>query len=129
MVTGFIIENQTTKERVTMGMNPKFDYVYKENGLDWGFAPATHSTYFYPGQVGEKINMTNITGREIMITGYVHYIPTEGERSAYNKSDWVVLKENLHGLFSMVAQEKKTMSIFVCLQLTFIVLILCFIKL
>lgn len=94
MVTGLIVENQTTKERVTMGMNPKFDYVYKENGLDWGFAPATHSTYFYPGQVGEKINMTNITGREIMITGYVHYIPTEGERSAYNKSDWVVLIEN-----------------------------------
>lgn len=94
MVTGFIIENQTTKQRVTLGMNPKFDYVYKENGLDWGYAPATHSTYFYPGQVGEKISMTNITGREVMFTGYVHYIPTEGERSAYDKSTWVKLIEN-----------------------------------
>lgn len=94
MVTGFMIENQTTKERVTLGFNPKFDYVYKEDGLDWGFAPATHSTYFYPGQVGEQIAMTNVTGREVTFTGYVHYIPTEGERSAYDKSVWVKLVEN-----------------------------------
>ena len=104
MVTGFIIENQTTKQRATFGMNPKFDYVYKENGLDWGYAPATHSTYFYPGQVGEKIAMTNVTGREIMITGYVHYIPTEGERSAYTKDEWAILIEN------KIKEKKKVLN-------------------
>lgn len=93
MVSGFIIENQTTKARVTLGFNEKMDYVYKENGLDWGYAPASHSTYFYPGQVGENISMTNITGRDVTITGYVHYVPTEADRSNYDKSVWEVLVE------------------------------------
>ena len=91
MVTGFIIENQTTKKKITLGQNPKFDYVYKDDGLDWGYAPATHSTYFYPQQVGEHIAVTNITGREVTITGYVHYIPDEVDRSNYPKSSYNAL--------------------------------------
>ena len=91
MVSGFIIENQTTKQRCTFGFNPNMDYVYKENGLDWGYAPASHSTYFYPQQVGENISVTNVTGRDITFTGYVHYIPTVADRSNYDKSTWETL--------------------------------------
>lgn len=89
MVKGFIIENQTTKERVTFGQTPKYDYIYKNDGLDWGYAPATHSTYFYPEQVGEYISVTNITGREITITGYAFYVPTEVDLSNYGKFDGI----------------------------------------
>lgn len=91
MITGFIIENQTTKKRVTFGQKPAYDYVYKDDGLDWGYAPATHSTYFYPEQVGEHIAVTNITGREVTITGYVHYVPDEVDRSNYDKSAYGAL--------------------------------------
>ena len=85
MVTGFIVENQTTKERVTFGQTPKYDFIFKDDGLDWGYAPATHSTYFYPEQVGEYNSVTNITGRDIMITGYAFYVPSQVDLSNYDK--------------------------------------------
>ena len=91
MIQGFIIENQTSKQRVTLGMNPKYDYVYKDDGLDWGYAPASHSTYSYPGQVGEKISMTNIQGRDISFTGYVHYLPSKVDVSNYSREGLQIL--------------------------------------
>ncbi len=91
MITGFIIENQTSKQRVTMGMNPNYDFVYKDDGLDWGYAPASHSTYFYPEQIGEKISMTNVTGRDISFTGYVHYVPSKADISNYSREALKVL--------------------------------------
>ena len=101
MVSGFIIKNQTTLQQCTFGFNPKMDFVYKENGLDWGYAPASHSTYFYPSQVGVNISATNVVGREVTFTGYVHYIPTEADRSNYDKFTWDKLVESK-------IKEKKT---------------------
>ena len=104
MITGFIIENETTGAKVTFGQKIGFDYIYKDDGLDWGYAPATHSTYFYPEQVGEHISVTNITGREITITGYVHYVPTEVDRSNYNKFTWDAL------VHEKILEKKKVLN-------------------
>lgn len=101
MVTGFIIENQTTKERVTFGQTPKYDYLFKSDGLDWGYAPATHSTYTYAGQVGEYDSITNITGREITITGYISYVPTQVDLSNYD------LFSGIPALIEQKIKEKK----------------------
>lgn len=91
MISYFVLENQTTKQKVTLGQDPKYDFVYQDDGLDWGYAPATHSTYFYPGQVGVDISVTNIVGREVTFTGYVHYVPDEYDRTNFNKFAWNAL--------------------------------------
>lgn len=83
MVTEFVIENETTREKVTFGQSPSFDVLYKSDGLNWGSPPATHNTYNYPNQVGESISSTKINGRDISIVGYVFYWLTQDEKARY----------------------------------------------
>lgn len=79
MISEFIIENLTTQEKVTMGMTTDNQYLYKEGGVDWGSASATHNTYNYPNQVGVSISNTKINSRDITIEGYVYYHLTSDE--------------------------------------------------
>lgn len=79
MISSFTIENQTTLETASFGFDISNDFVYKENGLDWGYADGNHATYAYPGQVGSYIAMTSIKERIVTIIGYVYYVPSADE--------------------------------------------------
>lgn len=81
MISNFELKNQYTGVKVTLGMDDIYDYIYKEDGLDWGSVPGNHNTYTYPGQNGESIYNSNLKTRDISITGYVYYRLTEEERN------------------------------------------------
>lgn len=82
MVSEFIIENQTTQDRATFGQDITKDFLFKSNGLNWGYAQGSHSSFYYPGQVGSYISMTSIKERTVMITGYCYYVLSPAEISA-----------------------------------------------
>lgn len=81
MISGFKLINKENRNFITFGQTISSECLYKEDGLDWGSAPATHNTFSYPSQLGEYISSTNVKGRDISITGYVYYIPSEAEKS------------------------------------------------
>lgn len=80
MISKFILENLTTNKQITFGQDIDCDYVFQDDGVDWGSASATHNTYEYPRQVGCSISSTKIGTRDIQIEGYVYYVLTEKER-------------------------------------------------
>lgn len=87
MISEFTIENLTTKDIVTFGQEPSYGYLFKDDGLDWGSAYGSHSTYNYPGQIGSYISMTSIKERDITITGYVYYFLTDNELVSVPKKE------------------------------------------
>lgn len=87
MISKFILENVENGTSITFGQDPSYDCLYKEDGLDWGSAPADHSTFSYPSQLGEYISSTSVRGREITVVGYVYYIPNEAERGSMAQSE------------------------------------------
>lgn len=89
MVTDFILENLTTKEKVKFGQSPTFDYLFQSGGVDWGTAPATHNGYSYPGQVGMTISSTKVNSRDISIEGWAFYWLTEDEKVTYGRESRV----------------------------------------
>lgn len=104
MISEFLIENQTTLETASFGFSESNDFLYKEDGLDWGSAPASHSTYFYPGQIGSYIAMTGVKERDVTIVGYVFYIPTWTERQTKTREQ---LKELV---YENIKEKKKKLS-------------------
>lgn len=80
MIAKFVIRNKENDMEMTFGQTTESECLYKEDGLDWGSAPATHSTFSYPSQLGEYISSTNIKGRDITITGYVYYLLSEQDK-------------------------------------------------
>lgn len=89
MITEFVLENKTTRDKVSFGQSPAFDYIYKSDGLDWGTALATHNRYSYPGQVGDTISSTVINGRDISITAYVFYWLSQSEKNSVSRNERV----------------------------------------
>lgn len=104
MVAEFVMENKSTKEKVTFGQSPSFDVLYKSGGLDWGSPPATHNTYSYPGQVGDSISSTKINGRDISITGYVYYWLTQDEKSKFD------YESRLGYAYSKIEEKKEILN-------------------
>lgn len=104
MISEFIIENQTTLESASFGFKETNDFLYKEDGLNWGYAPANHSTYNYPGQIGSYIAMTSVKERDVSIVGYVFYIPTYIELRTKTRDE---LKELV---YENIKQKKKRLS-------------------
>lgn len=104
MVTEFIVENETTREKTAFGQSPSFDFLYKSDGLSWGSPPATHNTYSYPGQVGESISSTKINGRDISITGYVYYWLTQDEKAMFNR------ESRLGYAYSKIEEKKEFLN-------------------
>ena len=88
MIGSFKIKNNTTGAEVLLGQDIDCDYVYKDDGLDWGSAPAQHNTYSYPGQIGSSISSTVIKERDISIMGYVYYFLTVDEMKDMPRSQW-----------------------------------------
>ena len=87
MVSSFKLENIENGNSITFGQTPASECLYKEDGLDWGSAPATHHTFSYPSQLGQYISSTSVNGRTITIVGYVYYIPDEYERLTIPQSE------------------------------------------
>ena len=106
MVSSFVLQNLTTMEKATFGQEPKYEFLYKEDGLDWGQAQANHNTYTYPGQIGVYISSTVVRGRDISITGYACYMLSAeemknipfSERVAYGYKKILRKKEKLNGI-------------------------------
>lgn len=104
MISGFIIENLTTQEQVTMGLTTDNQYLYKEGGVNWGSVPATHNTYNYPRQVGVSISSTKINTRDISIEGYVYYMLNDDERKTVERNG---IAEYIH---RRIKEKKKVLS-------------------
>lgn len=83
MISKFNVKNMTTSDQVIFGQDFDCDYLYLDDGLDWGSVPATHNTYNYPNQIGSSFSSTKVNERDIYITGYVFYTPTPEERELY----------------------------------------------
>ncbi len=81
MISKFTLMNMSSKNSLTFGQTPEEECLFKDDGIDWGKAPASHSTFSYPTQLGEYIASTSVKGRDISIEGYVYYIPTDLEKS------------------------------------------------
>ena len=88
MITSFTLENLTTHEKVTFGMDIDCDYLYPPGGIDWGSVPAEHNTYNYPNQVGVSVFSTKIKERDITVNGHVYYMLSEQERNNINRNEW-----------------------------------------
>ena len=101
MVSKFTIQNQTTLETASFGFDISNDFVYKEDGLDWGFAEGSHATYTYPGQIGSYVAMTSVKERVVTIIGYAHYVPTAEEIRTKTR-------EELKELVTKTIEGKKT---------------------
>lgn len=87
MITKFTIENQTTKQKVTFGMDIDCDFVFPgDEGVDWGNVPVNHNTYSYPNQIGDSISSSKIENRDVTIVGYAYYMLDEQERQEYGRS-------------------------------------------
>ena len=80
MVENFTLINKENGNSITFGQTTSSECLYKDDGIDWGNAPAIHNTFSYPSQLGEYISSTRVMGRDISIMGYVYYIPNEFER-------------------------------------------------
>lgn len=94
MVDNFIIQNKRSLQKANFGLDyDEHDYVFDENGLDWGFAPVTHNTYSYPNQMGVSISNSVIRERDISILGWVYYVPTLEEKIQNSPKDLDYLVE------------------------------------
>lgn len=87
MITSFTIENIDNGTSMSFGQTTSSECLYKDDGVDWGNAPATHSTFSYPTQLGEYISSTTVKGRNISIMGFIYYLPTEEERLTMSPSE------------------------------------------
>lgn len=104
MISKFTIQNLTTKEIITFGQDIDSDFVYTEDGLDWGSSPALHNTYAYPGQIGVSISTTNIMERDISITGFSYYVlPIEEARNMSHK-------ERVDYCYEKILEKKKKLN-------------------
>lgn len=87
MVSQFTLSNKENGSSITFGQTTSSECLYKDNGVDWGSAPATHNTFSYPSQLGEYISSTSVRGRDISITGFVYYLPSDAEKAVVPPQD------------------------------------------
>lgn len=87
MIERLELRNMNLNISSIFGQDLDCEFLYQDDGLDWGNVPATHNTYNYPGQIGDTISSTKINNRDISIKGYVYYILTDEERSVYGRDE------------------------------------------
>lgn len=104
MISSFKLINKENNSSITLGQTVSSECLYKEDGVDWGSAPATHSTFSYPTQLGEYISSTRVRGRTITIVGYVYYIPSEYEKVGMNHEE---LEKYCH---DRILKKKETLN-------------------
>ena len=104
MIKNFTLTNLSTNSSMTFGQKTSSECLYKDDGIDWGSAPASHNTFSYPSQLGQYISSTVIKGRTISIAGYVYYIPSELDKQIIPTDE---LKEFC---YRKMLQKKKCLS-------------------
>lgn len=87
MVKGFVFKNMTTEKEAVFGQTVDDNYLWSQ--IDWGSVPAAHSTYSYPGQVGETISSTKLNTRDVTVTGFVFYVMKKDELATIPRKEWV----------------------------------------
>lgn len=80
MISSFEIRNTATNEIVIFGQDTKYNYIYKDGGINWGTVEVAHNTFSYPNQVGMYISSTEVRGRDITIESFCYYVLTEKEK-------------------------------------------------
>ena len=103
MFTSFILENQTTKQRVEFGQDFTSEYVYKDGDIDIGSVNTNQNTYSYPYQVGVSISNTTIKTRTIAIKGFISYSPSLAEIESVGGENGRILAE----IITKKIEEKK----------------------
>lgn len=103
MFTSFILENQTTKQKVEFGQSFTSEYVFRSDEIDIGSVNTDQNTYSYPYQVGVSISNTTIKTRTVSIKGYVFYVPSIAELESVDGENGRVLSE----IITKKIEEKK----------------------
>lgn len=103
MFASFILENQSTKQRVEFGQAFTSEYVYKDGDIDIGAVNTAQNTYSYPYQVGLSISNTTIKTRQLSIKGYIFYTPTLAEIESVGGENGRILSE----IITKKIEEKK----------------------
>lgn len=103
MISKFTLKNTTTREEISFGQDTSADFVFKDNGIDWGNVPAIHNLYSYPGQIGTYISSTTLNGRDVSIIGYAFYEFTDIELKKYSR------KELLEVGYKKLLDKKQTL--------------------
>ena len=72
MIREFSLQNQRTKKKVNFGQSIAFDFVFKDDGIDWGNIKANHNTFTFPNQIGSTISSSKMNERTVTIQAYVY---------------------------------------------------------
>lgn len=107
MFSSFILENQTTKQRIEFGQEYTSEYYFKEDGVNIGSVEVEQNTYSYPYQVGLSISNTTIKSRQVSIQGYVSYIPTRSDIESVGGENGRLLSEIIT---KRIESKKKTLN-------------------
>lgn len=107
MFSSFVLENQTTKQKIELGQDYKSDYYFKEDGISIGPVAVEQNTYSYPYQVGMSISNTTIKSRPVSIKGYIAYIPTAADIQSVNGENGRLLSEII---LKRIEAKKKTLN-------------------
>lgn len=83
MIERFTLTNKQLSKQVIFGQDYDCDYLFQDDGLDWGIAQGEHSTYTYPGQIGSSISNSSVKERDIIISGFVFYVPTDEDKASH----------------------------------------------
>lgn len=103
MFNSFVLENQTTKQKINFGQDYSSEYFFKEGGVNIGSVDVQQNTYSYPYQVGLSISSTTIRSRQVSIKGYITYIPSLTDIEEVNGENGRLLSE----IISKKIEKKK----------------------
>lgn len=107
MFSSFILENQTTKQRLEFGQDYRNEYYFKEGDVAIGPVGTEQNTYSYPYQVGLSISNTTIKPRSVSIKGYVSYIPTQADIESVGGENGKLLSDII---IKRIEQKKKSLN-------------------
>lgn len=107
MFSSFILENQTTKQKIEFGQSYESEYHFKEGDIDLGSINVEQNTYSYPRQVGLSISSTTIKSRQIAIKGYVAYTPSLEDIESVNGENGRLLSEII---LNKIEKKKRTLN-------------------
>lgn len=104
MISSFELENQRSKEKISVSQSADYSFIFNDGGIDWGSIQAVHNTFTFPNQIGHTIASTKMNGRQITIQGYVH-----GGYN-YSKVKEYGFKEALDVAYNEMLQNKRKLN-------------------
>lgn len=105
MIDSFVLENQTTKEKIEFGKVYTSEYILDK--LDLGSVNTNQNTFSYPYQVGVSIASTTIKERDISINGYITYVPSLAEIQSVDGENGRILSEIIE---KNIEEKKKKLN-------------------